>query len=175
MTIMDKPNLERIWETFIKFSVDEVQFAIHFDIIRNQIYPLVTKLKNDGIINWYCFLVHGKDSGVPTTPDDANLYYHIRFGLKEDIDLTSHLPNFCVMTRKIDASCVRNISVGQGLTYNIQLMKDESIEEVWRLIGEQSEWVINLLISFKDNINVPWQYVGQFLNYYSNMTQLRVG
>ena len=171
---MEKPNLERMWETFIKLPAN-LTFEVHFDIIRKQIHPLVSKLKNDGIINWYCFLVHGKDSGVPTTPEDTNLYYHIRFGLIEDIDLTPLLPNFCVMTRKLDSSFVRNISIGQDLMYDTQLMKDESIEEVWRMIGEQSEWVIKLLNSFKDSINVPYPYVGQFLHYYANMTQLRVG
>lgn len=172
---MDKPNLERMWETFIKFSIDEAQTAKHFDIVRNQIYPLITKLRNDGIINWYCFLVHDKSSGVPTTPDDTNFYYHIRFDVKEDITPVQYLPSYCVLTRKIDPSWVKNISIGQGLTYNTLLMKDESIEEVWRIIGEQSEWVMNLLNSFKENVTIPFLYVGQFLHYYANMTMLRVG
>ena len=171
---MEKPNLERMWETFIKLPAN-CTFEAHFDIIRKQIHPLVSKLRVDGVINWYCFLIHGKDSGVPTTPDDSNLYYHIRLGLKEEIDLTPYLPSFCVMTRKIDSSLVKNISIGQNLMYDTQLMKYECIEEVWRLIGEQSEWVINLLNSFNDSINVPYPYVGQFLHYYANMTQLRVG
>lgn len=171
---MEKPNLERMWETFIKLP-ENITYELLFETIRKQIYPLVSKLINDGIINWYCFLIHGKNTGVPTTTDDSNVYFHIRLGLKEDIDLTSHLTSYCVMTRKIDPSWVKNISIGKDLVYNTKLMKDESIEEVWRLIGEQSEWLINLLNSFKDSINVPYPYVGQFLHYYANMTQLRIG
>jgi len=172
---MEKPNLERMWETFIKFSMEDIYSAKHFDIIRNQIYPLITKLKDDGIINWYCFLVHNKDSGVPTTPDDTSLYFHIRFDVKEDINLMQFLPSYCVLTRKIEPSWVKDISIGQGVKFDTMLMKDESIEEVWRLIGEQSEWVLNLLNSFKENVTIPLQYVGQFLHYYANITMLQVG
>jgi len=53
-------------------------------------------------------------------------------------------------------------------------LKDESIEEVWRIIGEQSEWLLYMLDIFKDIINIPLQYVGQLLHYFSNMTQLMV-
>ena len=163
-----------MWETFIKFSWEDIRSARHFDVIRNQIYPLITQLKADGIINWYCFLIHGKDNGVPTTPDDTNPYFHIRFDVTEEIDPIQYLPIYCVLTRKVELLWVKDISVANGL-FDTQLMKDESIEEVWRLIGEQSEWVFNLLNSFKGNVTIPLQCVGQFLHYYANMTMLRVG
>jgi hypothetical protein len=50
------------------------------------------------------------------------------------------LPDYCVGTEKIEPT----MDI-QGI--DKALLKGERIEEAWRLIGEQSEWVIRLLDS----------------------------
>lgn len=172
---MQKPVLDQMWETFIKFSWDDISSGIYFNLTRKQINPVITRLKNEGISDWYCFLIHDKDNGVPTTQDDVNPYFHIMFSLKKNLDPKEFLPDFCVMTRKMDINSASVIFMGGGVKFNTSLLKDESIEEVWRIIGEQSEQILSILNSFKESINIPVFHVGQLLHYYASMTQLRVG
>jgi len=54
------------------------------------------------------------------------------------------------------------------------LFETEEIEEAWRILGEQSEWLLDMLNIFKKDVDIPLRYVGQFLHYYSNMTQLTI-
>lgn len=167
---MEKPDLNRMWETFIKMSWEDIRGGEHLNIIRFKIHQIISFLKDDGIINWYCFLIHDRKSGVPTSEDDTNPYFHIRFALEKDVDPNKFLitlPEYCVMTRKIDRKSVESIS---GIDKS--LLKKEEIEEAWRIIGEQSEWLLNLLNIYKQDVNIPLQQIAQFLHFYSNVTQL---
>lgn len=161
---MEKPSLNRMYQTFIKIGLPkEVSIAKIIHMIRFDLHPLITSLKKDGIINWYHFLIHDKRSGVPTTEDDDNYYFHIRFTLKKDVDPKDILPSHCVMTHKVHPN-LRDI--------DRTLLKNEDIEEAWRIIGEQSEWIMRMLNIFKEDIEVPSAQVEQFLHYYSNMMLL---
>jgi hypothetical protein len=170
---MEKPDLDKMWETFIKLSWDDILYGRHIDIIRKKVQPLISNLKNEGLIRWYSFLIHDRRSGVPTTEDDNNPYFHLRFE-SEEVNPKDFLPNYCVLTRKIERACLENIFMGGGVKFDVSLLKNESIEDVWRIIGEQSEWLLFILSIFKDDVNIPLSYVGQFLHYFSNMTQLRI-
>jgi len=79
------------------------------------------------------------------------------------------LPNYCVMTRKISREGVESIT---GI--NESILKNEEIEEAWRIIGEQSEWVLEMLNIHKQHVEIPPQQIVQFLHFYANMTQLQV-
>lgn len=156
---MQRPNLDRMWETFIKIAPEETVITG----IRCKIRPLIFRLRDEGIIGWYHFLIHNRQSGVPTSDDDTAPYFHIRFEF-ERADPTENLPDYCVMTRKTGR--IENIT---GIDKS--LLKNGQIEEAWRVIGEQSEWVLHILDIYKENVNVP---LGQFLHYYFNMLQLSV-
>ena len=160
---MQKPNLDVIWETFIKIP----NTGSHIDIMRSQLCPLISRLKDKDIINWYSFLIHNRQSGVPTSEDDTSFYFHIRFDLRKTINPKDFLPDYCVMTRKVERTAIENIS---GI--NKFLLKGEQIEEAWKVIGEQSEWVMNMLNIHKEDTDVPTDQIAQFLHYYFNMTQL---
>jgi len=54
------------------------------------------------------------------------------------------------------------------------LLKEERIEEAWRVIGEQSEWAIDLLNTYKEDVQIPLSQIMQFLHYFFNMMQLGV-
>ena len=173
---MQRPNLNQMWETFIKIPLEDrpiTRLKIIYDIIRLKIYPMISLLKSNDMINWYCFLIHNRKSGVPTSENDNNPYFHIRFAIKNisPQDFLKSLPNYCVMTRKIRLKHVESI-VG----IDKSLLKNEQIEEAWRIIGEQSEWVINMLNIHKEDVetNLLLQHVVQFLHYYSNITQLQI-
>lgn len=52
------------------------------------------------------------------------------------------------------------------------LFKTEEIEEAWRVIGEQSEWLLNTLNIYKENAKITPVQILPFLHYFANMTQL---
>lgn len=172
---MQKPDLDRIWETFIKIGLpNELSLARVIHLIRFKIYMTISNLREKEVINWYSFLIHSRKTGVPTTEDDNNLYFHIRVSLKNHVkpsDFVDLLPNYCVLTRKRKRKPVETIS---GI--NKSLLKNEEIEEAWRIIGEQSEWVMNMLNIYKEEIEMsiyPKQ-ISQFLHYYFNMMALSI-
>lgn len=176
---LQNPNLDRMWETFVRIPSEngQVRFKDIFDIIRFKISPMVQRLKNDGTIDWYCFLIHGRNNGVPTSQDDNSPYFHIRMTLKGNgkADFPKSLPEYCVMTRKIDRTWVEQISLTKDEVFDVSLFRNEGIEEVWRIIGEQSEWLLNTLDAYKENASIPPLHIAEFLHYYSNMTQMRLG
>ncbi|MDH5690662.1 MAG: hypothetical protein OEY81_04475 [Candidatus Bathyarchaeota archaeon] len=53
-------------------------------------------------------------------------------------------------------------------------MKNEEIEEAWRIIGEQSEWLLGMLDIYKEELDIPPQQIKQFFHYYFNMTQVPI-
>lgn len=169
---MQKPDLSQMWETFIKMSWEDIRLGRHVNILRFKISPMVSWLKDNGVINWYCFLIHDRGSGVPTTEDDDNPYFHIRFALEKDVESDEFLlslPNYCIMTRKMERNQVESIS---GIDKS--LLKNEEIEEAWRIIGEQSEWLLEMLNIHKEDADIPLQHVAQFLHFFANITQLQV-
>jgi len=157
---MQRPDLDRMWETFIRIPAGENPI----NMIRSKVGPLVSRLRDERIIEWYHFLVHDRRSGVPTSKDDASLYFHIRFEFG-GTDPSKVLPDYCVMTRKTG-----RIESINGIDKS--LLKEERIEEAWRVIGEQSEWVMNMLDIHKEHVDIPLKQIRQFLHYYFNMLQL---
>lgn len=170
---MQKPNLNQMWETFIKIGL-EVHYGSLCDMIRFQIHPVISDLRQKKIIDWYCFLIHNRESGVPTTKDDNNAYWHIRFELKQDMNPKDFLPKYCVMTRKVKLEWVADISITKTEVMDKSLFKNGKIEEAWRIIGEQSEWLLNLLDIYKEDVKITPKQILPFLHYYANMTQLQV-
>jgi hypothetical protein len=171
--VLEKPNLGRLWETFIRFSWDDLSSGGHVGLIREKVGHTITMLKVKGDIGWYCFWIHDKNSGVPTSPDDEYLYFHIRFELKKHVSPVDILPIYCVMTRKVEPEWVKAVAVDdQGTPFDVSLLRDASVEEVWRLIGEQSEWLLHLLDSFKDTATIPASHIRGFLNHFTDMTAL---
>ena len=168
---MESPNLTRMWETFIKIPADEDSIILSdvYDIIRSKIGPLISRLECTGVINWYCFLIHSRHSGVPTSEDDDNPYFHIRFEFVKDVHPSRVLPRYCVMTRKVPRNQVNSID---GI--DTSLLKSEKIEEAWRLIGEQAAWLLELFSIHKEDVDVPPEQIGQFLHFYANMTCIAV-
>jgi len=172
-----KPNLNQVWETFIKIELRRPNRSLQenlYDMIRAKIHPMISDLKERKIIDWYCFLIHKKNE-VPTTEDDKNAYWHIRFELKQDMNPKDFLPKYCEMTRKVKPERIADISIGRGEVMDKSLLKNGEIEEVWRIIGEQSQWFLNLLDIYKEDANITPKQVSPFLHYYYNMTQLRIG
>ena len=158
---MEKPNLNQTWETWIKIGRRPVSFKQVQDTIRSKIGRTFPRLESDGIINWYQFLIHQ----YPRDP--TNEYFHIRFSLRKNVKRADlDLPEYCVPPERIHLS--RDIS---GV--NKALLKNEDIDEAWRILGEQSEWIIDLINIHEDGTGwIPVDQFMQFMHFFMNMMRL---
>jgi len=151
-----------MWHTWVKIGLwKNLTRKMLQDTIRCKIYPTFPSLKVNDIINWYHFFLH------PYPKDKTNAYFHVRFSTTKDIMKSDNLnlPEYCVSPEKI--SPIQEIT---GI--NKALIKDEEIEEAWRIIGEQSEWIINLINIHKENVEIPIEQITQFMHFYLNMLGL---
>jgi len=171
---MEKPDLNQMWETFIRIEKFDpitpnkpfIDISKIIRMIRVQVHTMISRLIREGTINWYCFLIHTKNR-VPTTKDDNNAYFHIRVSVTNNTEPS--FPDYCVMTRRIERDWVKSIS---GIDKS--LLKNEEIEEAWRIIGEQSEWLLKMLNIHKEDVEVPPRQIGQFYHFFANMAQIGV-
>jgi len=185
---MQKPNLDRIFETFIRIGLPN-EPNIHeriFNMIRVEVYraicqayPTINEPEKEGVANWFSFLIHNRESGsIPAPFDDKNLYFHIRVSLSGNNqleDLKKSLPEYCLMTRQKKPEDVDHINIDdRGTKFNPSLLKQGSIEEVWRIIGEQSEFFLKVFHSYKENVAIPIHEIWEFLHYFHNMVGLGV-
>jgi hypothetical protein len=162
---MKKPNLKRLYRVWIKIQQPlstEALFSNAANIIKSQISELVTSLENNKMIDWYYFLIHGKNN------DPNNAYFDLVFSVSEGIDFGNFvkaLPTYCLDPEQLKefGEAISGIASSQ--------LKNEEIEEAWKIIGEQSEWVIHMLSSHKDNEVTIQQYL-QFMHFYMNMMGL---
>jgi hypothetical protein len=172
----DVPNIERIIETFIPIQVptDATSLQIwqnYLDMLRSVVAPLVRDLTQKGAINWYCFLVHDRKSGVPTGQEDDKLYVHLRMSLVKathEAEFINQLPSFCYFSRKMtmpDPPSLDNV--------NIQFLARGRVEEGWKILGESSEWVLKMLDAHDPGKQVPPQNVAQFLHYLGNQLLIK--
>ena len=167
---MEKPNLERIWETYIKLGPPQtVTNQLIINTIRLRLYPLLNTLKAEDKIKWYCFLLHPS-----RIKGDQNFYFHIRLEPKEEIkdkeQVNALLPDYC--EKEMTALCkdVENITSISGIDKT--LLRNEEIEEAWRILGEQSQWLMDMVNIYKDDINIPIGNITQFMHFFLNMLGL---
>lgn len=160
---MDKPDLNRMWwHTWVKIGpkIGLSQKMIQ-STIRRKISPLVSRLKDEGTINWYHFLLHEHPR------DKANAYFHVRFSTIRDIvqleDL--NLPEYCDSTKRIDPILDIN-----GIDKT--LLKNGDLRKAWRIIGEQSEWIMDMMNIYREGTEIPINQIVQFMHYYMNMMGL---
>jgi len=170
---MDVPDLARVCETFLRIGAsDDLRLGRHVDTLRADVLPLVRALQSEGLIDWYCFLIHQRPE-VPVPEGDDDFFWHVRLELQVDRsfrELTEALPEAFEMTRMVERKRLLAMS---GL--------DESkfvggIQDAWRVLGEQSEWLLRTLEAHKSRVTTAELSVqlGQYLHYFANMTSLRV-
>lgn len=162
---MQKPNRDRLWRVWIKIGPPretQTLFSNIVHLIKSKVSEVTRILETKKMIDWYYFLIHGREN-------DPNFYFDVVFSLKGGVkseDFLSSLPSYCLYPEHLERGFGASIS---GIT-KAQL-KNNEIEEAWRIIGEQSEWVINMLASHKDGEITMQQYI-QFMHYFMNMIGL---
>jgi hypothetical protein len=173
---LQKPALSRGVETFIPIPLppDATPIAIwesYLELLRSKVAPLLQGLIKKRQINWYSFLVHNRQSGVPTKDSDNGLYVHIRMVPSKGITLKRlrpQLPSVCLMTRRIRQPIPNALD-----NANVNALIGSTAAEGWRVLGESSEWVLRMLQAHRPNAPIPVNNVAQFLHYLGNQLFVR--
>jgi len=173
---MTTPDLNRIIETFIPIPIDSQKNPIavwqdYADLLRTTVAQIIRERREQNQIRWYSFLVHNQQSGVPTTPNDARLFVHLRMELASGVDegvFIAKLPPTCLMAGKMQVPTPPSLD-----TIDITFLKNSNVSEGWKILGESSEWVLSMLDSHDTHTKVPPQNVAQFLHYIGNQLFVR--
>lgn len=156
---MKKPNLSNIVETHV--PINDLQQENYFTQLRNDVLKPIRKLKSSGDIEWYSFLLHQMKHITDSNSGSNRIIFHIRLepshklSLKELIGL---LPAHFIDPHPVTLDGI------SGLDNFI--LKSNDWAEAWRVIGESSEWVLNLIESHVDNI--PPEQAIQFIHFITN-------
>lgn len=140
-----------MWQTCInicpsnQFTTRIVQDTIRYEMSK------ISDLHKNGEVNWYYFTIKG---------DNQNLYFDIRFTTDKN-NPNEFLPKSCINTRKIPPD--RKIS-----DVEIALLLNEDATEGWRIVGDQSEFVIRLVRAHKEEIEIPNDQIMQFIHFFMN-------
>ena len=101
------------------------------------------------------------------------VYFHIRFELSKPISPSGYSAHLLHYYRIGERDWVKAVSVDdKGTPFDVALLSDVSVEEVWRLIGEQAEWLLHMLDSFKDTVAIPASHIRGFLNHFIDITAM---
>lgn len=173
---MVAPDLSRIVETFIPITIDQGNISIavwqdYVDLLRTVVSPLVRNHRAQGQVRWCSFLVHNRQSGVPTGPHDDRFFVQLRMELSPDVDETSfikNLPTSCLMTRRMQVPTPPTLD-----NVDITYLNDSNVAQGWRILGEASDWVLSMIDSHDLNKKVPKKNVEQFLHYIGNQLCVR--
>lgn len=166
---MNVPDTARVLETFIAVPVrlDITALDLWHDyigILRTKLSPLVSTLQEKKLISWYSFVLHESGrSGVPSAPDDTGLDIHVRLELAPLVDETTlrgELPEYCRKTQMMKGPHPRALS---GI--DTTRMRDDKVANAWRVFGESSQWVLDMLDAHKSDEQVPLEHAAQFLHY----------
>jgi hypothetical protein len=151
---------------WIKIGVPQGSYQDWFtkitNTIKSQVSSVVSVLETKKMIDWYCFLIHPKEG------DNLNAHFHLVFSLGEAVesrDFLDSLPTYCLDPKHLDHGYGESIS---GIEKT--LLKNDEIEEAWRIIGKQSEWIIDMVTIHKGEI--PIQQFVQFMHFYTNVMGL---
>ena len=170
---MNPPDLSRVLETFIPVPDardPQSWWPEYLDLLRTDVAALIFDLKTKQMLGWYSFLLHGRGSGVPTTPDDERVYVHLRLeSLVPVDDLIRVLPAYCTMTRHMKPPDPPSLDHIQ-----IAALQDCRVEHGWGILGESSEWVLNMLTAHDPSQPVPPQNVVQLMHYLFNQLQAQM-
>ncbi|MES2179828.1 MAG: hypothetical protein V4550_18350 [Gemmatimonadota bacterium] len=136
-------------------------------LLRNEVLPLVRYLERKRGLVGYHFLVHDRQSGVPTTEDDRGAYIHLRLVFKKAINLKV-ASNF---------GMTRPATTGQTEIGGVDLsLIPGGLKTANQLLNAQSAWVLAFIEAhaWKDDADMVRQ-TRQYLHFFANMLQINVG
>ncbi len=132
--------------------------------LRNGVSPGIRSLEQQGLIIWYCFLVHDRGSAdrEDLPAEFPQHFLHLRFGLPDGADIQNFLT-------KLPPPFVHPVQKALGPIggVNVAAMHGDWAE-AWWLIGELSELALKLVEAHSDDNQTIVPQVIQFLHYLTN-------
>jgi hypothetical protein len=107
----------------------------------------------------------------------ASDFFHLRFALREETSpssFLSSLPECCTLRRKGESRRFRVFLASITESIPETVLKNCDIRQAWRVIGEQSEWFLNMLDIYREDVEPYPTQILQFPHFFANMTQVRV-
>lgn len=151
---MEKPDLDKMWRTWIKIGPkNQLTLKMLQDTIRHQLNK-ISKLHETGEVCGYYFLLHNKHE------DQSNAYFDVIFTTDKE-DPNTFLPRCCIDTKKIPPD--KKIS-----DIDVTLLVNGDSTEGWRIVGEQSEFIIKLVCAHKENMEIPSDQIVKFMHFFMN-------
>jgi len=172
---MNKPDLSRVAETFLRVTLDEpspADWRRYIQMLRTRVTPLVRQLQEQRFIGWFCFLLHGRQSGVPVKdPQDRGAFIHLRVELVQGVTIEQLIQALVgdgpwELTRLSPRLDVEPEPDKFGV--QVSALRDGDIAHAWRTLGEASEWSLRMLEAHADGADVPPRNVKQFLHFLCN-------
>jgi hypothetical protein len=161
---MQKPNLDRLWQIKIYLEVPTSRQDFFREVVRrieSQVTQLISVLeKEDKLIDWYYFLIHQE---LNESQPYFDVVVSLKIGITEEALKNSlRRLTYCSTPKKLDRSFGETIS-----KITRAQLKNDDIEEAWKLVGEQSELVVNLVNAYKDGALTIEQFT-QFIHFLTN-------
>jgi hypothetical protein len=161
---MQKPDLDRLWRIKIYLKLPASRQALFREAIKgiaSQVTPLVSVLEKQHLIDWYYFLIHG---------DPESLYFDVVVSLRTSVTEETLKNSLKQLAYCSTPERLHNFGKSISDIATTQLINDD-ILEAWKLIGEQSKWVINLVNAHKDSALTIGQFK-QFMHFFTNSAGL---
>ena len=169
---MRTPQLSRLVETFIQVGEQtDLSPDRHFHLLRTEVASLVSALRERELVGWFSFLVHDRNSGVPTTPDDHAVYLHLRLELLPGATLDAlrdALSPACILTRMAPPVDERSLFPADH-----EALVAPEVSTGWALLGASAEWALDFACAHRDDRPLPLQNLSQFLDYLGNQLLVR--
>jgi hypothetical protein len=154
------PDLGRVMEAYV--PVKAVEFGPEYlGQMRSDIVAPLRDLRAKGLIGWYGFLLHGCPQNLVSSAT-ADACVHLLLERGPGVDPEEFRAKAPPQFRNIDGSGPSNIA---GL--DRAQLKDSDWTYAWKLIGQSSAWVVELLSTHGDSTISPEQLV-QFMHYITN-------
>lgn len=146
-----------MWRTWVKVGLrNQCTLKMFQDTIRTNMQR-INQLEEEGKITWFYFTIHLKSD------DPLNTYFDVVF-TTNDTDPNELLPDDCTKPKQVKPE--EDMTLIDGI--NTKILKNKDIREAWKLIGEQSKFIINLICAHKENQEITFQQIVQFMHFFMN-------
>jgi hypothetical protein len=171
---MEIPDFDRGYETGVRVVVvgdDPLAFwRTNLEIVRFRVAPVLRGLMEQGVINWYCSLLHGQEEGAPTVKGDPHAYQHIRVALapgRTADELRAGLPPDFLPARPMTRDKFTDMP-----DHHLAFLRDGDTRRIWQRMGEMNELQFRILDDHRPDLPIPEDNLWLMLHYACSMWQI---
>ena len=157
---MEAPRMDRVYMTYLEVP-PRIRGEDYVQFLRENVPPLVGRLRAEGLIGWYSFLLHNeKHVNAPKPGLYIDLKVELALG-RSECELRTAMPaKWACLQHPPEGPVDNNIAR--------DLLRNDSDAEGWRVLGEASEWILRMFDAHKPEVRVPSRHISQFLHYFAN-------